>query len=288
MTRRRAGWLAWALCAMDVVVVAWLVSFGAEGPGRWSSAAGALFVLAFATTGALVASRRPDNPVGWLLCTSGLAFAVGGVCEEISGYAAREQRPDLVAAPVAAWVGTYVWMLGVGPAATLLLLLFPDGRLPSPRWRPVAWLAGGSLAITVIGLALAPGPIADTPYLNPLGVPGGETVLAAAVAGGLALLGVSILASCASLVARFRTAPREQRQQLKWIAYSLPLVLLWLAASTLVDSTQSGETAIEVANTLTATGLTVLPVAIGIAMLRHRLYTSTSSSTARSCTERSR
>jgi len=90
--------------------------------------------------------------------------------------------------------------------------------------------------------------------------------------GGLVLLFISILASCVSLVARYRAARREQRQQLKWIAWSVPFVVTWLGASIWVESTQSGDAAIDIANALVSIGLTVVPVAIGIAMLRHRLY----------------
>ena len=260
MSPRTARRLAWGLWGLDAAMLAILVLFGPLPAWSWSGVAGGLFILAFATTGALVASRRPDNPIGWLMCLSALAFVVGGVCEEISEYAAREDRWDLVAAQAAAWVGTYVWLLGVVPAATFLLLLFPDGRLPSPRWRPVAWLAGGSLGVTSLAIALSPGRIEDTPVTNPVGIPGAAAVFDALVAAGLVLVFVSILASCASLIARFRSARREQRQQLKWIAYSVPLVLLFLAAS------------IAVSPELSTVGITVVPVAIGIAMLRHRLY----------------
>jgi hypothetical protein len=243
-----------------------------EPAGAWSSAAGAVFILAFATTGALVASRHPTNPIGWVLSLSALSFAVGGACVEISDNhgGGQGQLPSGLET-AAAWVGAWVWMVGVGLAATYLLLLFPDGRLPSRRWRPVGWLAGGSLGVTVLSLALTPGRIQDTSVSNPLGVPA-EGLLRTLTAVGFAGLFVSVLASCASLVARYRSAGWEQRQQLKWVAYSLPLVLLWLAASLLVESSQTGETAVEVANTLTAVGLTVVPVTIGVAMLRHRLY----------------
>ncbi len=272
MSPRTAPRVAWGFWGLDATTLALLALFGPLPAWSWSGVAGGLFILAFATTGALVASRRPDNPIGWLMCLSALAFVVGGVCEEISEYAAREDRWDLVAAQAAAWVGTYVWLLGVFPAATFLLLLFPDGRLPTPRWRPVAWLAGGSLGVTSVSLALAPGQIEDTPVTNPVGIPGAADVFDVLVAAGLTLVLVSILASCASLVARFRSASPEQRQQLKWIAYSVPLLLLFLAGSIWVTEAYSGETAIEIANTLSTVGITVVPVAIGIAMLRHRLY----------------
>jgi len=272
MSSSTAARAAWGLWAVDFVILVVLILFGPLAAGPWSTASGGVSILAFATTGALVASRRPGNPIGWLLCLSAFAFAVLGVCGEISEYAVRERRSDLPVAQVVAWVGGWVWLLGVGPAATFLLLLFPDGRLPSPRWRPVAWLAGGSLVVTLVAIALAPGRIENTPVTNPVGVRGGEAVFGALVVFGFVLLFVSILVSCVSLVVRFRSAGREQRQQLKWIAYSLPLVVVFVAASFWVEWTQSGDTAIEVSNTLAAVGLTVVPLAIGVAMLRSRLY----------------
>ncbi len=272
MSGRAAGRVAWGLWVMDVVIVAALtLSRSGAGAGPWGATAGAAFIVVFASTGALVAARIPGNPIGWLLCLAAVAFAIGGVCEEVSEHAFREEQGG-TAVTVAVWVGTFVWMIGVGPAATFVLLLFPDGRLPSPRWRPVAWLAGVSLTATWVGLALAPGRIEDTRVTNPLGVGAGTAAMAALEAVGLALLFVSILASCASLVSRFRSSGREQRQQLKWLAWSLPVVLTWLGASIWVETTQTGEGAVDVANALTAIGLITVPVAIAIAILRHRLY----------------
>ena len=271
MNRRVAVRLAWGLWALNVLTVASLMAWPVRGAGPLGSAAGAVFIVVFATTGALVASRIPGNPIGWLLCLAALAFTIGGVSVQVSGYA-FEERIDHPVVTVAAWVGTFVWILGIGPAATFVFLLFPDGRLPSPRWRPVAWLAGGALAAVVVGLALTPGRIEDTRVTNPVGVAPGTVVMDLVSTVGLALLFVSILACCLSLVVRYRAARQERRQQLKWIAWSLPVVLLWLAASIWVESTQTGETSVDVANMLSSVGLTVVPVAIAVAILRHRLY----------------
>jgi len=270
MSRRAAARIAWGLWAIEIAVLVVLIPSG-SGSGTWGEATGVVFIAVFASTGALVASRIPGNPIGWLLCLAALAFTVGGVCVSVSEYALVHQWQRTVVT-ASAWVGTYVWMLGVGPAATFLLLLFPDGRLPSPRWRPVAWLAGVAMVVTIAGLALAPGRIENTRVTNPIGVASGTTVMDFVTTGGLVLLFISILASCVSLVARYRAARREQRQQLKWIAWSVPFVLTWLGASIWVESTQSGDAAIDIANALVSIGLTVVPVAIGIAMLRHRLY----------------
>jgi hypothetical protein len=270
MSRRTAGRIAWGLWTVDLAVVVGLLP-GGTGSGDGGAISGALFILVFATTGALVASRIPDNPIGWLLCSAALAFSVGGVCVTITDEAVRAGWHG-PAVTVAAWVGSFVWMLGVVPAATFVLLLFPDGRLPSRRWAPVAWLSGASLAAITVGIAFSPGPIEDTPVSNPLGIPGGKGALAAVEATGLAVLFCCILASCASLVSRYRHAESRQRQQLKWLAWSLPLVLGWLGASVWVESRLTGDKAVDVANTLSSVGLTIVPVTIAIAILRHRLY----------------
>ena len=273
MTRRTATRTAWSLWVLDIALVVTIVLGvpSAPGSGPWGATAGILFIVVSATTGALIASRRPANPIGWLLCLAALAFTIGGVCVEISERAVVQgwQGAGVTAA---AWVGTFVWMLGAGPAATFVLLLFPDGLLPSPRWRAVAWLAGGSLATAFVGLALAPGRIEDTRVTNPFGVGAGTGVMSTVQGVGLVLLFASILASCASLVARYRATGHEQRQQLKWLAWSLPAVLAWLVASIWVEASYTGDRAGDIANALTSIGLIIVPVAMAIAMLRHRLY----------------
>jgi hypothetical protein len=273
VSRRAAARIVWGLWAIDIALVATIVAWSpsASGDGPWGTAAGTLFVVVFATTGALIASRRPGNPIGWLLCLAALAFTIGAVCVGVSDQAV-ERGWQGAGVTAAAWVGTFVWMLGIGPVATFVLLLFPDGRLPSSRWRPVAWLAGGSLAITFVGLALAPGRIEDTRVSNPFGVGTGTGVMSTVQGVGLVLLFVSILASCASLVARYRASGHEHRQQLKWLAWSVPIVLAWLATSIWVESLYTGDRAVDIANALASVGLITVPVAMAIAMLRHRLY----------------
>ena len=270
MSRRSARLIAWSLWLLDMLVVAaLLVADGASDVAGVGG--GVLFISAFATTGALVASRVPANPVGWLLCLAALAFAVGGVSVTISESAVRNGT-DGPLVTAAAWVGTFVWMLGVGPAATFVLLYFPDGRLPSQRWRPVAWLSGVALVLITVSIAVSPGRIEDTDVSNPVGIQEWRAASDALESVGLAILFACILASCASLVPRYRRADSQQRQQLKWLALSLPAVLAWLGASILVESALSPDVAADVANLLSAVGLTIIPVAIAIAILRHRLY----------------
>jgi hypothetical protein len=216
------------------------------------------FVLAFATVGALVASRRPRNPIGWLLLLAGLSYVVGGVSVDSAGS-------------VAAWVGAWVWMAGIGPVATFGLLLFPTGHLPSQRWRPVAWLAGAGLGMLLLGLATDPGNVQDSGVDNPFGLDSIAwlpSVLTAA--GGVALI-AALIGSVASVFARYRGGRAEERQQLKWLAYSAALILAGVLASLPIEAA-GGADADNLSNAITSVTIASLPVAMGIAILRHRLY----------------
>jgi hypothetical protein len=251
---RRLPWAIWAV----IVAIGVYVLPSALGDGVLPFVSYLAFVLAFATLGALVASRQPRNPIGWLLLLAGQSYVVGGVCVDSSGT-------------LAAWVGAWVWMAGIGPVATFGLLLFPTGHLPSSRWRPVAWLAGGGLAALLVGLATDAGEIQDSGVGNPLGldaVPWLPSALTAA--GGVALI-LALLGSLASLAARYRGGRPEERQQLKWLVYSATLVLAGVLVSLPIESSGSAN-ADNVSNAITSVTVATLPIAMGIAILKHRLY----------------
>ncbi len=272
MSARAARRLAWVLWALLMAVLAFVVVSGPSDQDVWGLAGGVAFIVVFATTGALVTPRVPRNPIGWLLCLAAVAFTVGGTCELIVERAGAAGEPGLSVALVA-WLGSFIWIVGFGPAATYVLLLFPDGRLPSQRWRPVAWATGAALAASITGSAVAPGPVEGTDIDNPFGLdPALAGVARALEGGGLVLFLGCILLSCASLVARYRSVGQEQRQQLKWLAWSVPVVLTWLLASVVVGFAFEGDTAVDVANALSSVGLAVVPIAISVAVLRHRLY----------------
>jgi hypothetical protein len=251
----RARRLSWSVCGVTVIglAVALALPSAEQDEGVWSLVAALVFALSFATVGALVASRRPANPIGWIMCGAGLAYAVGGVSVSYveSTLAAGD---DDVLRSAADWVSGWVWMLGIGPAVTFLPLLFPNGRLPSERWRPVAWAAAVGLGVMVAGLAL---PDAWKPAEVAAGV------------GGL-LIVLSAIASIASLAFRFRRAPHVERSQLKWLTYAAALVGVAVVAGVLAEATVG--TSDEFSNTLVSASIATLPVCIGIAILRHRLY----------------
>ncbi len=271
MSRRTAARLAWTLWGAEVALVVGLLVSGVPGSGPFGAVGAGTFILAFATTGVLLVAHQPGNAVGWLLVLAAGAFTVGGLVVEVVEHGAETLPGPLVTA--AAWTGTWVWLVGVGPAATFLLLLFPDGRYASPRWRAVGWLAGLTLAAGIAAGALSPGPIEDTPVRsNPLGVAKAGPLLD--VVGVIGLWGflVAAAASCLSLVVRYRRAGRVQRRQLQWVALSLPAVLVLMGASVVVESTRSGAGADDAANGLVSLGLAFVPVAMAVAMLRQRLY----------------
>jgi hypothetical protein len=260
---RRVAWSVWGLSVAGLSVAVVLPNERGEG-GLAGLLASVVFTLSFVTVGAVVASRRRANPIGWLMCLSGLSYAVGGLAiTYIESVPKGEEDGFLLG--FADWISSWVWMVGIGPAATFLLLLFPTGRLPSRRWRPVAWAAGAALVMTVGGIALG----SDSGELersNPLAVPGAELVAGV----GLSLLLVTALASLASLVARYRGARWEERRQLQWLTYAAALAGVALLTLIVLESTVG--TSDELSNTLVSGAIAALPVAMGIAILRRGLF----------------
>jgi hypothetical protein len=153
--------------------------------------------------------------------------------------------------------------------------VFPTGRLLSRRWRVVGWLAGVGMVLAVVAMVLAPGPLGGDPGapVNPLGIPGTEDLVRAAEAIGLGAFGLAVFGSVASLIVRFRRARPVERQQLKWLSYAAVLVGL-AALFQIVLFALWGDTPVtsSLANGATTGSLACVPVAIGIAILRYRLY----------------
>jgi hypothetical protein len=226
----------------------------------------AVFALAFPTVGAVVASRRPGNVVGWIFCAIGLCGGASIFFAQYGIYALVTNPGSLPAGVISTWIGTWVWLPSVTLTITFLLLLFPHGRLLSPRWRPVAWLAA---AVTIAGaalLAIVPWDLLDpgVPAQNPVGV---ESLryLGIAPPAPILLIGIpTMLLSVASLDLRFRRSRGEERQQLKWFVYAGVLVVGALFVPLLVPGAA--------ASLLQLLVMPSLPVAAGIAILRHRLY----------------
>jgi hypothetical protein len=252
-------WLPWAiwLLAMGLFGAASGSALG-DGPALFLSYV--LFMLAFATVGALVASRRPRNAIGWLLLLAALSYGLGGLSETF-----RESGRE---SALVAWVGAWIWLLAVGPVATFGLLLFPTGQLPSPRWRPVAWLAAAALALTLGAIAFKPGRFADSTIENPLGIPGMPEWFGTAT---LFALLTAMAGSIASLRARYRAGDPLERRQLKWLLFATGLVGTGVVVTAPLEAL-FGDTGVDVTNAVVTLTIATLPIAMGIAILRHRLY----------------
>lgn len=226
-------------------------------------------IVAFLTTpgiGALIASRQPQNTVGWLLIVTGLGFGIAGVGSE---YTALSEVKSVPLGPeVGATVGPAFYIV-LASGAVLVPLLFPDGRLLSPRWRIVLGLVGVSLFFSVVGSFIRPGRL-DMPYVesqNPFGVEGAEWVLNL----GFALLAVAALAAACSIVLRFRRSRGEERQQMKWFVFVVALMLVTAVIGERINEYKGTNDDIWFIPfyLLVFFGLAA---SIGVAILRHRLY----------------
>jgi hypothetical protein len=274
---RVASWLAlslWALCVLLValgVFFAYLSSFDTGfSPYLPNLIAG---TLSFSTVGALVAYRRPGNPIGWLLCATGLLEALTAFGGEYGVYALVDGS-SLPGGVFGLWLGSWTW-LAAGSVVLFAFMLFPAGRLPSPRWRAVAGLYVLVSCLNVAPFALTPGPLAETealglpPVANPFGV---EAVAGLSGPVGAFSLPLAIFTGLSPFTALFirywRAEEDEERQQIKWVAYAVALLTGAITAVSIwppLDGSIAGLL-------LFLVGFLSIPVAIGIAILRHRLY----------------
>ncbi len=274
--RVAAGSLAWALAW--VVITGAVVALGmavraAVFSGDYRSlithqTLTPLITTGFAVLGALVASRRWRNPIGWIFLAVALLFALTALAATIYEYGYPLSRLRAWAE----WFGAWIWIPAVALPFSFVLLLFPDGQLPSPRWRFIGWSVALGLALSVLKITLHPGPVWGQP-LSPFGILGPAPVLDVLLDSGSVLLGAGLLGSLAAFAVRFRRSAGIQREQMKWLVYAVGLNLLCLSLSSLAwvfwpGSPLNEEIAIVINNL----GILGIAVAAAIAILRYRLY----------------
>jgi hypothetical protein len=280
---RAASWLAWALwtlALMSFVVMGVFRFLNSSTPtaaprnplvldfGYW------LLFVSFATVGALVASRWPKNAIGWIFCWLGFSFSLGSASEEYALYALVTEAGSLPGAEEMLWLTAWFG----GPIGFALLafvfLLFPDGRLPSRRWRPVVWLELVAV-VFLVAWAFKPGALGNLGLVrvtNPFGIQG-----AAALLETLGLIGLFVTLAVAvaggiSLVVRFRRARGVERQQIKWFAFSGVVFCAVFAAGPFLWAFPQSPATAWIWPVLFLAGASTIPVAVGIAILRYRLY----------------
>lgn len=265
--RRIPGGAAGAGCALALALVAGAAWLGVLNGGGVDRLALLVAVTSSAVVGGVIAAHRPGNLVGVLLVASACSLAATGVAAEYATYAVATAPGALPVPAAMAWLSGWLWVPGAVLVLVFVPLLFPDGRLFSPGWRPVGWFAV-AFSVFLAGIsALEPGPLPGTGLVNPLGAPMPAPL--AAVLDVLVLplwLGLVAVAA-ASLVVRFRRSGRVQRQQIKWLAFAAVLVPAWFLLNAPVE--RSAPALFVVVDAL---ALSAVPIAAGIAVVRHRLY----------------
>ncbi len=278
LTPRGARWIAWSLWVIavaQVVVGLLLAVLNGLSPHRLVAefaVAVVVAALAFTAVGVLIARRQPGNAVGWLCCAAGLGNGLFAWSGQYARYSLVTRPGALPGGEVALWLNLWAWVPVEATVILFLPLLFPDGRLPSPRWRPLPWLAALAIALFAASLAFSPNTDSILPERqNPFVLSGARGALDLAGSAGSALALASLLGAVGAAVARYRRARDVERQQLKWVGFAATLLIAaYLASSTIYLSgfDRSGFTS----GVLLALAFPCVPAATGIAILRYRLY----------------
>lgn len=278
MSSRAAHWLAWTLVVLSLALLLGGIAlsrvasstvpdlrFGAESADG-SVVADLVTLLTFSIVGAIIASRHPRNAIGWLFCSVGVTIGLNSFAGDYTEFWLATGFGTRSLGETAAWFASWLWILLIYVPTSFVLLLFPDGRLPSLRWRPVAWAAALGTAGGVVGFALEAGPLGDFPQIvNPYGVDG-SFVGIVGVAGGIVAAG-AMVASAVSLIVRLRRATGVERQQLKWLAYGGTVMVGTIGVGGLIILWS-----VPVSIVIMSVSLLGLPLFTGIAIVRYRLY----------------
>jgi hypothetical protein len=279
MNTRTSTLLTWSMCALSLALtglsIGLLVLLNLSHPDvpiydYWVHAT--VIAVAFSTVGSLIASRRPEHPVGWLFCTIGFLVGVDHFCGEYAIYALLAAPGSLPAGEAAAWIRSWIWIVS-GGIGVFLVLLFPGGRLASGRWKYLAWLNVFVIVMGSVAVMFSPGPIDGiAPIRNPLGIGLFGLALGERAVDLVEVLQVIVaLTAVVSPFVRLRRAEFGERQQIKWFSYAATILVIGALLSTPVTDVWNAWFW-WVGFTLYVVGLVSLPVAVGIAILRYHLY----------------
>ncbi len=210
----------------------------------------ALFAVAYSSVGAVLVWRRPAHPIGWLLAVGGLLAAVQAFAEQYAVLVLIARPGSGPAGVYVAWLGSWIWVVGAGMMGGVFLLLLPDGRVPSARWRWTVPYGVGAISLAAAAFAIQPGPLQNFTYVdNPFGVALPGSLDAVLMYAGLVAVLVLMVLGAVAIVQRARHAEAVVRQQLKWFVFPAILLVPALFLS-----------------------LPAFGVAAGVAIFRYRLY----------------
>jgi hypothetical protein len=283
MTALRASLIAWSLWALTLALVPVAITFTAlsssfplpeDRDGFLLVVTGlSAIAVVYASVGAVVASRRPGNVIGWIFIGIGFTLCLLG---SASGYADYVIYGDasLPLARHAAWITSWSFVLPVFIAPSFVLLLFPDGRPPSRRWRPLVWLLAALTVLAVIGVSFGPGALDAYPGLQNPFAPGGglgEAIDALDALGERFVAPVIFLVALVAIVQRYRRSRHVERTQIKWVAYAAVIMMVAFIVS-FVGADPGPAWVSDVLFTIAIVSFAGIAVASGIAILRYRLY----------------
>ena len=279
MNRRTDAWLARCMCAVSLVLTVLGLFFLIASRSRTGAPVydywlvNTVIAIGFSTVGVVITPRLPRlNPIGWLFCTIGL---VGGVRLFVAEYAIVTLLAEPGSLPstlpggeMLAWISSWVWVLHVG-LFVFLALLFPNGRPPSSRWRPLVWGIGVGVVAATVSVALWPETARGFDLINrPLG-----TEVATDVINPVETIVYALgLIAAASLFVRLRGSKGVERQQVKWFTYAVAVLATSATLAYAVSESMGAVWLDRVSSVLVIASVVGLPVAVGIAILRYHLY----------------
>jgi hypothetical protein len=275
MSHRAASWLAWSVCVLSLGLTTLSLVLLMRS---WSYpnvhvfdywVENTMVAVVFSTVGAVVASRRPNHPVGWLFCIVGFVGGIRHLGAEYAIYSLLVSHGSLPGGAAAAWVSSWMWVPHVG-LMVFLGLLFPNGLLPTPRWRPFAWFVVVAIVVGSVALALSPGSLSGLGSIqNPFGIEGMGRVVDQAHA----LVWALVLVAAASLLLRLRHAKGLERQQIKWLAFAGAVAAIGGPITYVGGPAVMSMLWVQrVGLALIVVGFAGVPIAMSIAILKYRLY----------------
>ncbi len=272
MSTRSSAWLASSAFLMTGVLLSGAVVLAVISD-HFNAYLGlfAVDVLSCALVGALIGWRKPANTVGWILLGCTVCLALQEFAREyVTGGLASDSGSWLL--PTMAWLLSWIYVPGVVLLLSFLPLHFPNGRLPSSGWRWVMWATVSfTVAMTVVS-ALAPGRIKDTGVVNPLGIEALRSVFGLLEDVLQVFYLLIILACVSSLLFRFRRAGGDERQQIKWLLYAAAALPAWFLVNPLLSAAFPALSELAASGLVDTFLLAGIPIAIGVAILKHRLY----------------